>query len=215
MRNLSSIIFDLDGVVVDSETLHEQAQFLIFEQYGLNVPPSALARFKGKTEEDVFYTIVEDYATEPLDVATLIEHKHRVFRDLHDQLQLVPGVRSFIKNAASRYVLALTTSAIRKDQERAFKKFGLEPFFNVVVTKEDIMMPKPDPEPYLVTVERLRIPASSCLVIEDSVNGIHSALAAGCRVAAITTSFEAHILLNAGAHIVFSRFDQLAGKLSL
>lgn len=215
MRDVSVIVFDMDGVVVDSESLHEQAQYTIFKQFGLDVPRSALTRFKGKTEEDVFYTIIREFASEPLDVSHLIHLKHETFRSLHDQLRPVKGALFFIKKAAETYRLALTTSATKQDQERAFEKFGLGPYFDIVVTKEDITRPKPDPEPYLVTIERLDVEPSSCLVVEDSVNGICSALAAGCRVAAITTSFDAPILSKTGAHLTVASFDDLARSLCL
>ncbi|NNE47701.1 MAG: HAD family hydrolase, partial [Rhodothermales bacterium] len=105
--------------------------------------------------------------------------------------------------------LALTTSAIRDNQVKAFELFGLQPYFEVVVTAENVSRPKPHPEPYVMTASRMGVPVENCLVIEDSVNGVRSALRAGCKVAALTTSFSAEILRNAGADSVHNSFAGL------
>src|SRR5690606_18407119 len=88
------------------------------------------------------------------------------------------------------------------------------PFFEAVVTAEDITHPKPHPEPYLVTAAHLGVKPEACLVVEDSVHGVRAGLAAGCRVVGITTSFDAGRLQEAGAHHVVDSFAQLTRKLS-
>ncbi|MDZ4701999.1 MAG: HAD family hydrolase, partial [Rhodothermales bacterium] len=77
------------------------------------------------------------------------------------------------------------------------------------ITSDDITRPKPDPQPYLVTAERLHVDPSRCVVFEDSTNGVRSALAAGCQVIAITTSFDAAALRAAGAVHIASGFAEI------
>lgn len=215
MHSYQAIIFDMDGVVIDSEPLHEQAQRIIFSQYGLEVPEAAFASFKGKTEVDVFTQIADEYATEPIDVHLLVRLKEQAYTALLQDIALFPDVAPFIRQAHDRYPLALTTSSVRAHQTFVFDKFTLDDYFDVVVTAEDIHRPKPDPEPYEVTVRRLGLTPEVCLVIEDSLNGVRSARGAGCTVAGLTTSFAADDLQRAGAHLTIDSFTELAAHLDL
>lgn len=212
---LRAVVFDLDGVVVDSEPLHDRAQRIVFDRYGLAVPEALMPSFRGMVERDVFARIVRDFAPAPMDVAALVEAKNAAYRGLIDEMELVPGFDAFLRAAAARYAVALTTSSVRADQERAFARFGLGALFDVVVTAEDVARPKPDPEPYRVTAARLGLAPAACLVVEDSVNGVRSAAGAGCRVAGLTTSFDAATLRAAGAHVTVGTYADLARHLGL
>lgn len=210
-RTIEAVIFDMDGVIIDSEPLHEEAQRIVFATYRLTVPPSVFEDYKGMIEEDVFAHIVQTYADAPLDPADLVAEKHRVYGMLMDRLQLVDGVRPFIEQLKRcGFPLGLTTSAIRRDQQRAFDLFDLHPFFDAIVTAEDVTRPKPAPEPYLTTAQRLGKAPSACLVVEDAINGVVSARRAGCSVAGLATSFSTEQLLEAGAHYAADTFDVLA-----
>ena len=207
---IQALLFDLDGVIIDSEPLHERAKRKAFAQFGLAVPDSDFDGFVGKTDWDVIAYAVETYGNGTSTIETVLAHKQQAFRDLMPELEPIPGVLPFIRQAAGRFRLALTTSATRVNQQLAFDKFGLDAFFEVVVTAADITRAKPDPQPYALTVERLGLAPEACLVIEDSVNGVRSAVGAGCRVAALTTSFESAALVEAGAEVVVADYEALA-----
>ena len=214
MTRFDAIIFDMDGVIIDSEPLHEKAQRVVFSQYQLTVPSSIFSAFKGKSEEDVFGHVVEEYAGNRLDAAELIALKHEVYSGLMGELQLIDGARLLIETLVHRGIrMGLTTSATRRDQQRAFALFDLHAYFEVVVTREDVAHPKPDPEPYLTTAKKLAVPPTACLVIEDSINGVLSARRAGCTVAGIATSFSTERLLEAGARFAADDFETLAHTL--
>lgn len=215
MLNVSALLLDMDGIVIDSEPLHEEAQRAVFRDFDLDVPDSVLPSFKGMTEVDVFTRIVLDFGRDGADVDTLVAAKERAYRQLLEEVTLVPGALSFIQSVQGRYRLALTTSSVRADQQFAFAKFDLTPYFETVVTAEDIINPKPHPEPYIRTVERLRIEPSQCLVVEDSLNGVRSALGAGCLVAGMTTSFGTKELEDAGSHFTVDTYDELAARLDV
>lgn len=215
MLNFLALLLDMDGIVIDSEPLHEEAQQLVFRDFNLDVPESVLPSFKGMTEQDVFTRIVLDYARENGDVATLIAAKERAYRKLLTDVTLIPGALSFIRNAHGRFRIALTTSSVRMDQTFAFEKFGLAPYFEAIVTAEDIINPKPHPQPYLKTAEKLGLDPADCLVVEDSLNGVKSAIGAGCTVAGMTTSFRRRELEQAGAHFTIDTYDELAERLGM
>lgn len=215
MPNIKALLLDMDGVVIDSEPIHEEAQRIIFREHELPVPEAEFASFKGMTEQKVFERIVSEYGTDGHDVAALVEAKETTYRRLLVDLQLVPGVMDFLHLARGRYRMALTTSSVRDNQQFAFDKFDLGAYFEVVVTAEDIEHPKPHPQPYRTTVARLDLPAEVCLVLEDSLHGVRSASRAGCRVAGLTTSFEAGRLLEAGADFTVDTYQELARRLRL
>ena len=217
MLNVSAILLDMDGIVIDSEPLHERAQRIVFREFGLDVPDSILPSFKGMTEQDIFARLVLDYGRDydADDVPMLVSAKDRAYRELLVDVELIPGALPFILSARGQFRLALTTSSVRADQQFAFDKFDLGSYFEVVVTAEDILNPKPHPQPYITTAEKLGLDPADCLVVEDSLNGVVSALGAGCTVAGMTTSFKREELEDAGAHFTVDRFEELAERLGL
>ncbi len=211
MTNMpEAVIFDMDGVIIDSEPLHEKAQRIIFARYGIEVPASVYSDFKGQTEADVFNFVVREYGNGSHDPRVLVSDKHRVYAELMDEMEPIDGALDFIRFLSDLGVpMALTTSAIRANQEKAFDLFRLGPYFQVVITAEDVTRPKPHPQPYRITASRMQQDPVQCLVIEDSLNGVRSALAAGCRIAALTTSFSADELRSVGADMVHRSFADL------
>jgi len=211
MTDLKAIIFDLDGVIIDSEALHEEAGRMAMSRYALDAASLDFDAFKGKTEQDVFEYVVETNDADHVSVADLLALKQRLYGNLLDRLLPVQGALAFIERLAQAgFALGLTTSSLPKNQQRAFDKFDLHRYFDVVVTAADVTHAKPHPEPYLTTAQRLGVAPAYCLVIEDSTHGVRSARRAGCRVAGLTTTFGKEALAEAGAEVVVDRYDELA-----
>ncbi len=208
LKEKKAIIFDMDGVVIDSEPLHERSSRLVFAEYNEEIEDEVFADFKGSTDRTILEFLVKDRNLD-LDVDTLLQQKRLAYASLIDELRLIEGVISFINKISPAYRLALTTSASLQNKELAFAKFNLHSFFEVVITSDDISKPKPDPEPYRVTTEKLMLSPNNCMVIEDSYNGVRSAAGAGCTVVGITTSFDAASLKKAGADLVINGYDEL------
>ncbi len=209
-----AVIFDLDGVLIDSEPLHEEAERLVFAAHGLELPPSAFREIKGRTTREAFAHLFRVCGADGLDMDAMIEEKRRLFLDLLRDVRPIPGALAFVREAAGRGLpLGLTTSSDTATLRTAFDAFALEPFFDAVVTAADVTRAKPDPEPYVLTTERLGADPARTLVIEDSANGVRAAVGAGCLVAGLTTSFDAETLREAGAHLITPSFDDLARRL--
>ena len=214
LHAVRAVIFDLDGVVIDSEPLYEEAERRLFAAFGLDVPASVLQDIKGVTAREAFAYVLHRHGRDGVTVADLIAYKDRVFRDILQAVQPVPGAPAFIRQAADRYGrVGLTTSSPPATQQLAFDRFDLHACFDVVVTDRDVTRTKPDPEPYRITVARLGVPAAACLVVEDSTNGVRAAVGAGCLVAGLTTTFPAAALRAAGAHLVVDGFAALTRAL--
>lgn len=213
--NFEALLIDMDGVVIDSEPIHDAAQRIVFREFNLDVPESTFPAFRGMREKEIYEQIVRDYAGGNGDVDGMVAAKERTYRALLKDLNLIPGASNFLANAGQSYRLALTTSSALVDQQIAFERFDLAAYFEVIVTAEDIDRPKPHPQPYLVTAAKLGVAPSVCLVIEDSVNGVRSAVRAGCTVAGMTTSFDSDALTRAGAHFTVKSYDELADRLGV
>lgn len=202
-------ILDLDGVVVDSEALHLEATKIVFERYELRLPDEGTYGFIGRTDRAIFSDAVEA-SGRVLDVPKMLAVKNEVYETIADRMQLIPGSDAFIRwVAGSESKLALVTSSMRVNQQRAFDLFGLHPFFDVVITADDVQRTKPDPEPYETAVGRFGLDARDCFVVEDSFNGVRSAKGAGCYVIGLTSSFPSERLKDAGADVVFDTFEEV------
>ncbi len=206
----------MDGVLVDSEPIHEKAQDIVCRQFGIDVPNSVTPTFKGWTEDRVYKYIAENYGTGTTTLENLIKTKHLVFASLSNELQLMSGALHLVQFLYDSGIpLGLVTSATKADQERAFSNLGLTPYFSSVITVEDVRSPKPDPEPYLIGASRLDVPATECLVIEDSKYGVLSALRAGCTVFGIATTLPYDALQEIGAHRVFHTLAEIETELNV
>lgn len=216
MKETEAIIFDMDGVLIDSEPLHIQAEHIVCKQYGIEAPWQEWEMFIGKTESAMFEYIVQNFTDGTLPVHELIQRKQVVFSKLiSEKLRLIPGSLEFVRWARTQCrKLALTTSSERKIQQKVFNRFSLHSYFDVIVTGDEIQRGKPHPEPYLKTLEALHLAAHTCVVIEDSLHGIIAAKQAGCPVVGITTSFSEEKLLTAGANLVVDSFASLYGRLT-
>ena len=210
LTNIRAILFDLDGVVIDSEPAHERSLIESSDRLGRRITLLETKQFKGSTELDCARILQKLTGSAETDLSRIVQLRIEVFRNLFKEINLVEGVLPFLCQCKTKkWPIALTTSAQREMQELAFRQFGLSNYFDVVVTGNDITHGKPHPEPYLKTAEKIGYPPTQCLVIEDSQNGVRSAKAAGCQAVGITTSFSSNVLLAVGADLVVQSFAEL------
>jgi HAD superfamily hydrolase (TIGR01509 family) len=211
----SNILFDMDGVLINSEPLHEFTLLELSGQFGRRFEnESELQQFKGLPEVSVATLLKEIFPAVTLENHEITRLRLELLLANFHVVEMIEGALEFVKRCkAAGFCLGLTTSAARTIQQLAFEKFGLSKYFDAVVTGEDIKRGKPDPEPYLLTAGRLAQPASACMVIEDAVSGVISGKAAGCFVLGITTSFPANDLAAAGADLVLASFRDLESRI--
>jgi beta-phosphoglucomutase len=210
---IEATIFDMDGVITDTEPLHKLADKQVCEDYGISVPVHQWDNFKGTASRDMFAFILKTFTngTLPLSVEELVQAKRKRYLEMaQKEMTLIPGALDFIHYARSRVpLMGLVTSSGREIVDLVFNAYGLEPFFNTVVTGDDITHGKPHPEPYLLALTNLQVYPKSVFVIEDSTNGVLSAKCAGCNVIGITTSFQKELLEKAGADRIIDSFSEL------
>ena len=211
LANARGILFDMDGVLIDSEPVHEKAIIALTAELGEALDDEAvLYSFKGSPEKNMAVRLIEMYPHQTSTAEEIIRRKIDLFAGLFHHVRLIEGAKEFVERShAAGRKHGLTTSASRSTQQLAFETFGFGKFFDTIVTGEDITLGKPHPEPYQLTAGRLGLPTSDCLVIEDSINGILSGKAAGCRVIAITGTFPEEALIEAGADYIIHSFGEL------
>jgi len=179
---IRTVIFDMDGVLVDTEPLHHDAFFRHFAELGIKMTAEEYATFLGSSTRNVYQQLKQEFnLTE--DVETLVGRKREHFGKAFDastELELLPGARALIEDLHRAGVpLQLASSASKETIARVFERFGLYPYFDHLVSGEDFPRSKPDPAIFLHAAQLAGIAPAECLVIEDSANGVAAAKAAG------------------------------------
>lgn len=179
---ITTVIFDMDGVIVDTEPIHYAAFQEHFRQLMISVPDELYATFTGNSTRNIYEKLKEKFELEG-EVADMVEMKRALFNDAFDaseDLFLLDGVEDLIKDLKSNGMqLVLASSSARVTIGRIFKRFNLHQYFSYIVSGEDFPRSKPDPAIFLKAVELSGDPAENCIVIEDSTNGILGAKRAG------------------------------------
>jgi beta-phosphoglucomutase len=210
----SGCIFDFDGVIVDSEPVHAEAKQITLNHFKIKYPETIFSDFKGRPDS-VFFNYVSKHLTGDLQAEhELHSFKNKVYLDLFNNVKLIDGIVPFLELCRFKFsTLAMATSATVNDLNLVFNKYELKKYFDVIVTGEDTVRHKPDPEPFLQALAAAGKTSSELFIIEDSPNGIIAGKAAGCFVAGITTSFDKNVLKKAGADIIVNDFMGMAEKL--
>ena len=197
-----AMIFDVDGVVADTEVLNARASVLMFrELYGTEVQPEDFRPFVGTGDERYVEGVAEKYDVRIRTAAAVERRKENFFKLLSDEpLPAMPGVIELVQAArdADDARVAIATSGNKDKQFPVIEGTGLKlAWFDAVITGDDVTRKKPDPQIYLVTAERLRVAPERCVVFEDAPAGVASATAAGMKCVAVTSSVEAEKLQEA------------------
>jgi beta-phosphoglucomutase len=179
---IRTVIFDMDGVIIDTEPVHHYAFYTQFGELGITVPDEEYASFLGSSTRNVFQRLKQRYNL-PQELDELLKRKREIFNQRFDtdtDLDLLPGVRTLIEDLHAHQVqLVLASSASKATIARVFNRFGLAPYFTHIVSGEDFTNSKPDPAIFLHAAALAETPVSECIVIEDSSNGMAAAKAAG------------------------------------
>lgn len=189
---IKAVIFDMDGVLVDSEPFICEAAMTMFRERGLNVCAEDFRPFVGAGENRYIGGVAEKYGY-ALDIERDKARTYELYGQIvRGRLAPLPGVSHFIARARDLGLkLAVASSADRVKVDTNLRELGLAAdTFDAVVSGLDVVRKKPDPEIFLAAADRLGVEPASCLVVEDAVNGVAAAKAAGMRCLGITTSFS-------------------------
>jgi len=198
---MQGVLFDLDGVLIDSHEQHEHAWEMWAEEIGRELPPGFFKNSFGRRNESILTNLL-GWFTDPEEVARQAFHKEELYRGLvrRDGLVALPGSLDLLRALKGEGIpAALATSTPRENVDVVLEMAGLQPWLAGVVCGSDVSQGKPHPEVFLKAAASIGCDPAYCVVLEDAHVGIEAGLAAGCRVLAVATTHPAESLGKAHA----------------
>jgi len=197
-----AVIFDMDGVIVDTEPRHERAFLEVAEAVGCGATHGLrFADYIGRSDHELWVDFVAKNRPRQGLEELLAMKRQRVLEIIRRERPLFAGVAALVEQLAARYALALASGSERPIVEAVLQLDGLGRFFGAVVSASEVPRGKPEPDVFLRAAELLGVAPADCWVIEDSKPGVAAGLAAGMRVIAITNTHPPQELQNA-THVV-------------
>ncbi|MGC9344142.1 MAG: HAD family hydrolase [Bacteroidales bacterium] len=189
---IKGVLFDMDGVLLDSEEYITRAGMKLFEEKGYKVHYEDFKEFTGMGEDRFLGGVAEKYSI-PFNVEKDKARAYEIYEELvKGELEPLPGVRNFLKKCNKKGLkTAVATSADEVKMHINLREIGLsENDFHTTINGSEVKNKKPDPEIFLKAARKLGLDPVNCLVIEDAVSGLKAAKSAGCKCLALTTSFS-------------------------
>lgn len=195
---IKAVVFDMDGVIVNTEMLHFLAwKILFYKEKGVKIKEKDFERLIGTLDIDTVRYFFKKYKVRG-NVQEWRMKKKRIFTKLlKEKVKSFPGVKGVIKRLSKKYKIGIATSSWDQHIRIVLRKFGLKPYISKVIGKEDVRNHKPHPQIYQKMSKRLGVKESECVVVEDSVVGVLAAKRAKCKCIAVTNSFPASKLKKA------------------
>lgn len=187
---MKGVIFDWDGVVIDSSAQHERSWEILAEEISKPLPEGHFKLGFGKKNQIIIPEIL-GWATDVAGIAALSDRKEEIYRELVRQsgVQILPGARELVSALRLEGIpRAIGSSTPRENLDAIFAATGLGELFDAVVCGDDVVHGKPAPDVFLLAAQMLGLPPAECLVVEDAHAGIEAARRAGIPVLAVATT---------------------------
>ena len=214
MSRFDAVIFDMDGVIVDSEPIHEMSFLELWKEMGYNDNHGIhFPDFYGRSDRVLWETFIEKHhPPQPLE-ELLGLREERLVQMLRDKQPIFNGVTELVQRLANRFPLAVGSGSAHRIIDEVLAMRDLRRYFRCTVSSEDVEQPKPAPDIFLLAAKRLGVEPAKCCVIEDTVSGVQAANAAGMTVLAIANTFEAKALGQAGSDQIFTNYAGIGDTL--
>ncbi|OGF65238.1 MAG: hypothetical protein A2Y62_02300 [Candidatus Fischerbacteria bacterium RBG_13_37_8] len=195
---MKAVLFDLDGVIIDSGDFHFQAWQIFCSKFNKNITYEKFKKGFGQTNRDILQDMLERSLTDE-EIQCYSDEKEEIFRSIaRGSITPIKGAVAFIISLKEQNVaIALVSSTPRINIDFILKEIGLEHSFHIIISSEDVSEGKPSPECYLKASQKLDREPEDCIVIEDAIPGVQAALNAGMPCIAITTTQPAEKLHHA------------------
>jgi HAD superfamily hydrolase (TIGR01509 family) len=201
-----ALLFDLDGTLAETDSLHLPTWVDALEPYGIAVDEEFYKeRISGRSTGEIVRDLLPDLTEE--EGASIGDAKEASFRKRTTELEPLPGLLDFVKEGKRLGMrIALVTNAPKENVGAILPALELQDFFETVVLADEVGAVKPDPAPYTAALEKTGVPAEQALAFEDSVSGIASSVAAGIPTVGIASTQAPEKLHRAGAFMVAKDF---------
>jgi HAD superfamily hydrolase (TIGR01509 family) len=202
-----ALLFDLDGTLADTDSLHLPTWVDVLEPYGVRVDEEFYREnISGRNTSQIVRDLLPELSDE--ENRSVGDAKEARFRERATELEPLPGLVDFVERGRERGMrVALVTNAPEENVEVIMLALGLRDLFDTVVLADEVEAVKPDPAPYTAALKKLGVPAEEALAFEDSVSGISSSVAAGIATVGIASSRKPETLLAAGAFVTAEDFN--------
>jgi len=211
MSRFDAVIFDMDGVIVDSEPIHEMSFLELWQEmgygdnHGIHFPD-----FYGRSDRVLWETFIEKHHP-PQPIEELLGlREERLVQLLRDKQPIFNGVPELVQRLANRFPLAVGSGSAHRIIDEVLAMRDLRRYFCCTASSEDVANSKPEPDVFLLAAERLNVKPASCCVIEDTVAGVIAGKAAGMTVMGITNTFKSEALGQAGADHVYQSYSAIS-----
>ena len=202
-----AVLFDLDGVTVDTEPLYSRAEIRLFKEYGVEIPKEDWGLFRGSSEETFFNLSMERYNIIENRNIFIKKGRKYVREEFEKNISFVSGFKNLIDRISSQYITGLVTASPVHSLDWIRKRMNLDKYFQYIISGEETQKNKPHPHPYIEMMQRIGIKPYNTIIIEDSMLGLSAALASDAHVVALNRSIAGNKLNN--AHKVINHLDEL------
>jgi HAD superfamily hydrolase (TIGR01509 family) len=201
-----ALLFDLDGTLAETDSLHLPTWVDALEPYGVEVDEAFYRdKISGRSTAEIVRELLPELTDEQ--GRSIGDAKEASFRERASELEPLPGLVDFVERGRKRGMrIALVTNAPEENVKMILLALKLRDFFDTVVLADEVEAVKPDPAPYRAALEKIGVPAEEALAFEDSISGISSSVAAGIPTVGIASSQEPQKLLVAGAFMTAQDF---------
>ncbi len=201
-----ALLFDLDGTLAETDSLHLPTWVDTLEPYGVEVDEEFYRdRISGRNTNEIVRELLPDLTDEQ--GRSIGDAKEASFRERASDLEPLPGLVDFVERGKEMGMhIALVTNAPEENVEAILLALKLRDFFDVIVLADEVEAVKPDPAPYRAALNKIGVPSERALAFEDSVSGITSSVAAGIPTIGIASSQDPEKLLRAGAFTTANDF---------
>lgn len=193
-----AVLFDLDGVIVDTRESHFASFRQLGHEVGYTISDEQFTHQFGRQNRDIFPELFGHLLSEER-IAVLADRKEAIFRDLvRGRVTALPGVRVLLPALrVAGFHVAIGTSTPRENVDLILGELGLQEYFQAIIAAEEVRRGKPDPQVFLLGAARLGIPPAHCVVVEDAIAGVDAALRGGMKALAVTTNHARQALAHA------------------
>ena len=179
---IKAVIFDLDGVIVESEHIHIEAEKQTMLKHGIHITSEELHKYTGTTAKLMFTDLIRKYRLNTTFEKIFNEKEQILFKLLKEDTQPTKGIIGLLQRLKQRNIkLAIASSSHKRLINYVLDRLDIKPLFDSIIGAEDITHSKPDPEIFLKSANRLGVNSSECLVVEDAALGVEAAKRAGMR----------------------------------
>ena len=178
---MNAFIFDMDGVIIDSEPIHTRTKIQTFHRFGLKLTKEECHPYMGRSTREMFQYFIDRYDPS-ISVTEMVAYKHEIYLKTlreDDEIKPIAGIKKLLQSLEDRGIpMALASSSGKKNIQTVLQKFGFARYFQSILSGAELPKSKPHPAVYLLSAERLGVLPENCVVLEDATAGVEAAKAA-------------------------------------